>query len=143
MVGIEKVNRLCESIGCINTRIERYLMDVKAKEKGKDNTTSAKDMLTLLEYMLKKSPYKKEMVTILENQQFSHKLAAYLTNEKLKIAHKTGELPGIEHDVGLFQYKNQVVYASVMLHELKDNVTGQQLIAQVGKVIMEFMVGRG
>jgi beta-lactamase class A len=140
-VGFEKVNQLCEQIGCTDTRVERYFMDMEAKRQGRDNTTSAKDMLTFLEYMHDVSHHQKEMLSILGNQQFNHKLAAYQPGEQLKIFHKTGELPGVEHDVGLFKYEDQVVFAAVLLHQLDDNVTGQQAIAKVGKAVMEYMVG--
>jgi beta-lactamase class A len=142
-VGMSQVNQLCDSLGCTDTRVERYLMDMKAKNEGKDNTTSPKDMLTILENMSTRSTHKEKMLSILEGQQFNHKLAAYAydATDQLKIAHKTGELPGVEHDVGLFQYKGQTVYVVVMLNELEDNVVGQQAIAKVGKLVMEYLVG--
>lgn len=140
-VGFDNVNQLCEEMGYTHTRIRRCFMDIESQKQGKENTTSAKNMLTILENIDQGGSYKGEMLSILENQEFNHKLAAYNDNDQIKIAHKTGEIPGVEHDVGLFQYNNQKVYVAILLNQLDNQVASQHAISKVGKIIMEYMIG--
>jgi beta-lactamase class A len=49
VVKLERVNALAEELGLTATRMRRRMMDVKAREAGVDNTTSAADMVALLQ----------------------------------------------------------------------------------------------
>lgn len=47
-VGFEQVNAVAEELGLSATRMRRAMMDDAAREAGRENTTSARDMVTLL-----------------------------------------------------------------------------------------------
>ena len=47
-VGLDRVNALAEELGLPATRMRRRMMDAEARESGRDNTTSPRDMVDLL-----------------------------------------------------------------------------------------------
>lgn len=47
-VGMDRANALAEELGLAATRLRRAMMDAEARASGRDNTTSPRDMATLL-----------------------------------------------------------------------------------------------
>jgi beta-lactamase class A len=142
-IGFSSINERCEKLGCSNTRLERMFMDFEALKEGKNNFTSAEDMVKLLRELdggsLLNDHYKAIAFSILLDQQFNGKLPAYNQSKDVSIAHKTGELAGVEHDVGLFRYHDKTVYAAILLTQLDNNVYGQQTITQIGDSIIQYL----
>ncbi|HLR61546.1 MAG TPA: serine hydrolase [Lentibacillus sp.] len=140
-VGIDNVNRLSRQLECYQTEIQRYFMDMKAAEKGLENTTTAGDMVNFLEEIalprILSRVSAKHIFHIMTRQQLTSKLPAYHTNDNIVIANKTGELSDAEHDAGIFQYQDRTVFAAVLMDGISDHVTAQQAIARVGKAIMD------
>ncbi|MYL35789.1 hypothetical protein GLW05_19645 [Pontibacillus yanchengensis] len=135
-IGIGNVNHLIEELGCSNTKLRREFMDLKAQEQGLDNTTTAEDMVKLLEQLTLQD---REMVEILKGQQLTSQLPAYHTYEDLEVANKTGELDGVNHDVGILIDSHQTVYVAVLLNDVRDTVEGQRAIADIGNQVMQYM----
>ena len=48
LVGLEEVNRTCRNFGLLETRMTRYVMDLSARKRSLENTTTAADMGTLV-----------------------------------------------------------------------------------------------
>jgi len=142
-IGIENVNRFCQQMGCQNTEIQRYFMDMNAAEAGLNNVTTADDMIKILEeitsprLLTKKSADR--VFEIMTAQQLNLKLPAYQINDDMVIANKTGELARADHDVGIFQYNDRKVFAAVLMNDVSDHVAAQQAIARVGKAIMMYL----
>ncbi|MGI8316966.1 serine hydrolase [Halobacillus mangrovi] len=141
--GFSNVNHLCEQLGCTNTRLNRYFMDFEARDSGVDNTTSAWDMVEFLSEMehgkFLSERSRQSIYNILREQQFTSGLPAYNKDEDVLTANKPGMLPGVQHDVGIFKYKDETVYAAVLLSELNDEEAGRRAIADIGRGIMGFM----
>lgn len=81
-------------------------------------------------------------VHVLKNQQFNHKLPRLIKSGvpgDAFIAHKTGELPGVEHDVGFMELKGRRAYVAVLLSNLHDNVAGQEAIGLIGKAVWDYL----
>ncbi|KGP72704.1 serine hydrolase [Pontibacillus yanchengensis] len=135
-VGMEAINRMIEELGCWNTKLRREFMNLKAQGQGFDNTTTAEDMVNLLEQL---ALHDREMVEILKGQQLTSQLPAYNTYEDLEIANKTGELDGVQHDVGMFVDSYQSVYVAVLLNEVGEAVEAQRAIADIGHQVMQYM----
>ncbi|MCM3100289.1 serine hydrolase, partial [Priestia megaterium] len=79
----------------------------------------------LAEQKLLSGKYTEKALYILENQQFKNKLANTIETEKIKVASKTGELPGIEHDCAIFTHKGKTVYAAVLVDRLENQSAGK------------------
>jgi len=109
LIGMERVNQFCASAGLKETVLRRKMMDADAVRLGLENTTSAHDQATLLDAIawrnLLPAPLRAFALQALERQQFRDGLPSLLPDEVI-VAHKTGELPGVRHDVGVITGTN-------------------------------------
>lgn len=81
-----------------------------------------------------------KMLRILQQQQFDTKLPSRMDREAVYIGNKTGELPGIEHDCGIIKFRDKTAYVAVLIDELGESETGEDTIAQIGKLICDFLL---
>jgi beta-lactamase class A len=143
LLGMEKTNQLIKSLGFKNTSLNRKMMDFEALKKGTDNTTTARDMAygikALAEQKLLSGKYTEKALYILENQQFKNKLANTIDTEKVKVASKTGELPGIEHDSAIFTHEGKTVYAAVLVDRLQNQSAGKEVLSAIGSRINQYI----
>lgn len=144
IVGIDKVNALLGELGCAETILGRKFMDFGAAAKGLDNYTSASDLVTLLKTVdsgvLLSEDSRIRVLHILRKQQLLANLHGRIDEEdEVSIASKSGSLPGVVNDAGIFEYRGNKVYASVLLEESPDNHSGQELIAEIGGYIYDWL----
>lgn len=145
-LGMGRLQDFFARVGAVNTHLRREFMDHRSLQAGIDNLTTAKDMAACMKCLSADSDVlsadsKQLMRTILHHQQLRDKLPAYqnMFGEKIVIGNKSGTLNGVEHDIGYFQNEKQTIYAAVLSDNWKFNHDGQQIIAQVGSKILEYM----
>ncbi|RXZ00462.1 serine hydrolase [Fictibacillus sp. S7] len=142
--GRERINALLTELQCDQTVLERKLMDFKAIEAGKNNYTSAKDVVLLLKEIhhgkLLQNESRKMMLDILRNQQFRHKLPGSMDEEAVIIANKTGELQGTEHDAAIFEYNGRIIFAVVLTKNLTREADARHKLAAVGTAIQDYLI---
>jgi beta-lactamase class A len=84
--------------------VMRGVEDIKAYEKGMNNTTTARGLLALLEAIAEGKAVdpesSREMIEILERQKFNEGIPAGLP-PGTRVAHKTGEITKIHHDAAI------------------------------------------
>ncbi|QOR67138.1 serine hydrolase [Cytobacillus suaedae] len=144
-VGVTNINKLCQQVGCTETKLERRLMDFKAIEEGRNNYTSARDMVVFLEQILSgellTEQSKKEIFKIMRAQQFIDKLPSQIQQSEGDtypiVANKTGELPGVEHDVAIIKLPHVDLTIAVLLTQLESNFEGKAIIGKIGKIVVE------
>lgn len=104
LLGIDKVNALLQSLGLSKTRLRRKMFDAESAARGIQNTITAGEIGLLLEKLywgdIVSPNACQEMLGILKNQQLGSKIP-FRFQEKVAIAHKTGEDSGTTHDVGI------------------------------------------
>jgi len=109
LIGMERVNQFCAGVGLKGTVLRRRMMDADAIRRGVQNTTTARDQATLLDAIawrnLLPAPLRAFALQALERQQLNDGLPSLLPDEVI-VAHKTGELPGVRHDVGIITGTN-------------------------------------
>ncbi|WP_206427354.1 serine hydrolase [Clostridium rectalis] len=136
LLGMETINEDILSSTCL----QRKMMDSTALKKGLDNFTSPMDVCTVLEKILYTDSIsetnKKIMLDILKKQQCNNKLPVNISN-KLQLAHKTGDLPGVEHDAGILFYKNQAFIIVVLTKDLENNTHGVQFNNKIGRLLSD------
>lgn len=102
-VGMAQINASMQGFNLKETRANRLLFDVKAREAGIQNFFAPREIGWLLEQMwrgeLISAEASRAMIEILLNQQLNSKIPYYL--REVKIAHKTGEDDGTTHDVAI------------------------------------------
>ncbi|WP_186725532.1 serine hydrolase [Planomicrobium sp. CPCC 101110] len=143
-LGMENINGLTAMLGCTNTVLGRQFMDLEAAEKGLDNFTSARDMVLCLKEadtgktLAKKS--RQQVIHTLKQQQLTANLHGRIDEDsEVSIASKSGSLSGVVNDVGMIELSGQKVYVAVLLGDLPDNHTGQEIIADIGWYIHEYL----
>ena len=133
ILGMDSINRAVEKIGLKNTTLQRKMMDVEAKKRGLDNLTTAMDTAIILEKLLESN----KIIDILKRQQCNNKLPA-LIDSNVQFPHKTGDLPGIEHDAGIMFLENCSVIVVVMTKNLKKNDDGVKFNNDIGKAVYDY-----
>jgi beta-lactamase class A len=104
-VGMGRVNVLAGDLGLRCTSLRRGVMDLGARLRGEENTTSASDMVALMREIWAGSALTCESrrfaLGLLLGQRLVSRMAVP-SPPGARYAHKTGELEGVENDAGLF-----------------------------------------
>lgn len=110
LVGFEAVGQTCRRLGLAQTQLQRTLMNHAARDAGLDNVTCARDLATLMTGLRvgEALPAAETRVALdlLAEQQFLDGLPALLP-ESVWHASKTGELPGVRHDMALVEHSRR------------------------------------
>ncbi len=139
-LGIDAVNASIRRLGCIKTVLGRKMLDFEARRQGLDNYTCAREVGELLARIAQRGG---RMLDLLSVQKNVGKLPAEIPFEDADdleplLAHKTGELPGHEHDAGiLFHRTDRPVIVAALTAGLPDRLSGCRLCARVGGIVYE------
>ena len=118
LVGAEQVTRTMRALGAQRIQVLRGVEDGKAFEKGLNNTTTARDLATILraieEGRAAPSAATREMLAILLAQEFNEKIPAGLP-AGTRVAHKTGEITAVSHDAAIVYPPGRKPYVLVVL----------------------------
>ncbi len=140
LVGMAAVNTTMANLGLKSTVLRRQMMDFAAAQAGQENTTSAADLAllfaTIYNHCELPQQYSDLMIDILKRQQIEDKLPFFLPEETV-IAHKTGTLPGVEHDGGILFLPSGTYIICILTSDLTANYQGLQWVASLGKIIYE------
>jgi beta-lactamase class A len=134
-LGIDEINATCQKLGLKDTILGRKMMDFEAKLQGKDNFTSCQDMLTIFELLHRNPQQYDTAIQILKEQMLNDLLPTYTDRESYAFAHKTGELPGIRHDVGIM-YLDAPIFVAFLSKNLSDEFAGIRLANELGVLIL-------
>ncbi len=143
LVDAKKVTEKMRDLGAKQIRVLRGVEDIKAYRKGLNNTTTAKDLMLIMQAIATgKAGTKndcKEMIRILEDQHFNDMIPKYLPPQ-VKVAHKTGSITGVHHDSGIVFLPDGRSYVLVILSKnLKDFKTATDEMAKISKEIYDYM----
>ncbi|POM26699.1 Beta-lactamase precursor [Actinomadura rubteroloni] len=115
-IGAPAVADWCGRHGLRATVLERRMMDAEARARGAENRTSPADMAKLLDGLVRGTLLGPAMTAfaldVLARQQVRDRLPRYLP-AGLRIAHKTGELDGLRHDVGIIFTNAPIIVAAL------------------------------
>lgn len=155
LLGIDHINSFFQKTGLKNTTLERKMFDIDAIKLGKNNYTTAKDMGFLLALLARgeyfDSRVANSVLNVMIRQICATKLPALIPalpyyeagpfsmnvpDGRVIVANKTGELPGIQHDIGVFKLPNGQRYVIAMLtSDLIDSQEGVVAIAKVSSIV--------
>jgi beta-lactamase class A len=142
MLGMDAINESARRIGARGTALRRGMMDFEAARGGRENYTTASDVALVLGEILKS----RRMVELLSVQKSTQGLPALLPFDDMDdaepiLAHKTGGLPGISHDAGVFFYSSDPVVTVALTRGAASSGDGQAFCASVGKIVYDAFVG--
>jgi beta-lactamase class A len=151
-IGIDVLQAHLQQLDMKQTSLRRRMLDVAATRSGRDNVTTAHDQASVLDGLYRSTflPARltQEALTILGAQQANDRIPALLGSE-VSVLHKTADLPGIHHDVGiLVSGARSFVFAGMVAgwspnKASTDNIQSPaSLIGQAARASLEFLWGR-
>ena len=145
LLGLAAINSTMRDLGLSNTRLERHFIDFEARRAGRDNWTSAADMVRLFAHIYHgRVSESKRLISILLRQNDYRILPGYWGEDE-PFAHKTGGLEGIMHDAGmLFRSPDdwrQPLIIAVLSAEQSDLPLTQFHLSRLGRAIRQEWLG--
>jgi beta-lactamase class A len=139
LVGADQVNQTMRSLGARRIQVLRGVEDGKAFDKGLNNTTTARDLATILraieEGRAGSPEATREMREILLAQEFNEKIPAGLPSG-VRVAHKTGEITAHSHDAAIVYPPARAPYVLVVLTRgIQDGAKSSKLIADISSIV--------
>ncbi|MCF8452604.1 MAG: class A beta-lactamase-related serine hydrolase [Pedobacter sp.] len=144
LVGAQNANKTMREMGANDIKVLRGVEDTKAYRAGLNNTTTAYDQMLIFSKMAEGLAVDKQssdaMINILLDQKFNDKIPAQLP-KKVKVAHKTGWITGVNHDAGIVILPDGRKYVLVMLSkELENDKSAVKSMAKVSKMIYDYFL---
>ncbi|HET9839508.1 MAG TPA: serine hydrolase [Candidatus Angelobacter sp.] len=132
-VRMENVNAMLQNLGLHDTRLRRQMMDLKAASEGRENVSTAREMMTLLETIYRGKLLNKEMTDDFMKMLSTHKESSMLQGlpDDAVAANKPGELEAVRNDSGIIFVKNRPYILCVMTAYLKDENDGRAAIRKI------------
>jgi beta-lactamase class A len=135
-VGMENVNALLDGLGLTHTRLRRKMMDVKAAGEGRENISTPREMMTLLEQIYRGKVLNPEMTADFLKMLSTHKESFIRRDlpDGVRIANKPGELEAVRNDSGIVFAQNRPYIICVMTTYLHTERGGEDAIARISAV---------
>src|SRR5579871_1137585 len=139
-LGMENVNAMLGSMGLNTTKLRRQMMDLKAASEGRENVSTPREMMTLLETIYRGKLLNKEMTA-----DFMKVLGTRSESSLLQVlpddavaASKPGELEAVRNDSGIIFVKNRPYVLCVMTAYLKDEKEGSAAIRKISALAYSY-----
>jgi beta-lactamase class A len=139
-VGMENVNAMLDSLGLHTTRLRRQMMDLKAAGEGRENVSTPREMMTLLETIYRGKLLNKELTADLIKVLSTHKESSLLQGlpEDTVAASKPGELEAVRNDSGIIFVKDRPYILCVMTTYLRDEKDGAAAIRKIASLTYSY-----
>ena len=138
LVGMGEVNETSNRIKLAHTKLARRFMDAEARASGRDNLTSASDMLTMMSLIrgnaLPGGRRLREM--LLAQQSFSELTEGWLPTTA-QLAHKDGTLEGVVHDAGILSGPGGVAMYCVLTAEQRDTLAARTAVGATLRLLWD------
>ena len=143
LVGAENANATMRNLGAKDIRVLRGVEDSKAFEKGMNNTTTAYDLMLIMESLAKGEAVDRRscraMIKILSAQHFREKIAAKLP-AGIVVASKSGSVTAVSHDSGIVFLPGGRKYVVVLLSRGVENEEAvNNTLASVSRILYDYV----
>ena len=138
-VGMDNVVHLTESLGLAHTQLRRKMMDLQAAAQGRENISTPREMMGLLEQIYRGKVIEAPLLDDFFNVMATHK-DSWIPRDlpaDLKIANKPGELEGVRNDSGIVFVKNRPYVICVMTTYLANERAGEETITRISRLAYE------
>ena len=144
LVGAKEANATAHALGARDIRVLRGVEDGKAFRAGMNNTTTARDLATLMEAIETGRAASRascdSMRSVLLRQEFNSEIPAGLP-PGTRVAHKTGWITGVLNDAAVVYPPGHRPYVLVVLTRgIPDEAVARQLIADVSRLVYAHVV---
>jgi beta-lactamase class A len=132
-VGMTNVNAMLDALGLPHTRLRRKMMDLQAAKEGRENISTPREMMTLLDAIYHGKVLNKEstadffaMLSTNKDSWIPRELPA-----DLKVANKPGALEAVRNDSGVVFVEGRPYVICVMTSFLRNERDGEEAISKV------------
>ena len=132
-VGMANVNVMLDSLGLAHTRLRRKMMDVEAARQGRENISTPREMMTLLEDIYRGKLLDKESTAEFFKVLSTNK-DSWIPRDlpaEVKIANKPGSLEAVRNDSGIVFVEGRPYVICVMTAFLANERDGEQAISKI------------
>jgi beta-lactamase class A len=141
LVGADSTTASMRRLGAPDIQVLRGVEDGKAFARGLNNRTTAADLLTIFRAIAEGRAVgptdDRAMIDVLLHQQFRDKIPALLP-EGVRVAHKTGNITGVEHDSGLlFLPDGRTIVMVILSRGWADQRAAKSAIAKVARALYD------
>jgi len=145
-VGMDNVNATLSGLGLTNTRLRRKMMDINAAKEGRENISTPREMMTLLETVQRGKLLNAEMTADFIKMLATHKQSPIrlAVPDAVVSADKPGELEGVRADSGIVFAQNRPFVICVMTAYLKNEAAAEAAIRKIATAAYDYFdrVGR-
>jgi beta-lactamase class A len=132
-IGMRNVNAMLDSLGLTHTRLRRKMMDLQAANEGRENISTPREMMTLLDAIYHGKVLNKESTTDFFKMLSTNK-DSWIPRDlpaDLKVANKPGSLEAVRNDSGIVFVEGRPFVICVMTAFLRNERAGEDAISQV------------
>jgi beta-lactamase class A len=132
-LGMENVNALLASQSLSHTRLRRKMMDLEAAKQGRENVSTPREMMSLLESIYRGKVLKQESAADFFRVLSTNK-DSWIPRDLpagLKIANKPGALEGVRNDSGIVFVEGRPYVICVMTAFLTNERDGEEAISKI------------
>ena len=138
-LGVEKIRASVTRLKAPGMNVLRGVEDQKAFDKGMNNETTARALMTLMTSIGNGTAGSKsgceEMQTILRRQHFNDGIPAGLPKD-IVVGHKTGTITKIHHDAAIV-YAPRPYVLVIMTRGMADEAKSDLLIAEISRLVYD------
>ena len=132
-VGIENVNAMLDSLGLTHTHLRRKMMDLEAAKQGRENVSTPREMMTLLDAIYHGKLLSRESTADFFKVLSTNK-ESFIPRDlppELKVANKPGELEAVRNDSGVVFVEGRPYVICVMTSFLRNEREGEEAITKL------------
>jgi len=132
-VGMDKVIAMLDSLNLPHTRLRRKMMDLEAAQHGRENISTPREMMTLLEDIYQGKVLNKEMTADFFKLLSTNK-SSWIPRDlpaDVKIANKPGALEGVRNDSAIVFVEGRPYVICVMTTFLRNERDGEEAISRI------------
>ena len=132
-VGMPNVNAMLDSLGLTHTRLRRKMMDLQAAKEGRENISTPREMMTLLDAIYHGKLLNQESTADFFKMLSTNK-SSFIPRDlpaDLKVANKPGELEAVRNDSGVVFVEGRPYVICVMTAFLRNERDGEDAISKV------------
>ena len=139
MIGMNKINDRIKALGCINTELNRKMMDQNAINTGIENYTSVEDLCLTFTKLYNSQciddEYDKYMLDLMKKNEAKSKIPNKLPNG-VEVANKSGEYTGVQNDAGIV-FTDKGAYVICVTTEKGNEENQVNAISDISKEIYD------
>ena len=132
-VGMPNINAMLDSLGLTHTRLRRKMMDLQAAKEGRENISTPREMMTLLDAVYHGKVLNKESTAAFFEMLGTNK-DSWIPRDlpaDIKIANKPGSLEAVRNDSGVVFVEGRPYVICIMTSFLRNERDGEEAISRV------------